>query len=116
MRRILSYCVALFVGVGMIVVGMSAALAAGIASEGKSLGGMSDRQCLVRVDGVIADERRAAPNLLAVVGGDFTRRVIYDDGTVDFACFPNQVVIIVFFSNAGNVQAEADLENFLRNF
>ncbi len=115
--KIYSKCfAALAAGFLVAVLGISSAMAAGIASEGKSLGGLSDRQCLSKVDRVVAAEQRAADNLRRVVRGSFTRRMIFSDGSVDFACFPNQVVIIVYFSNAGNQTAEKDLRNFLRNF
>ena len=91
------------------------ARAEGIASQGVSLGGASDRECLRRVDEVVADER-GSPDYLRVVKGRFTRSVVYTNGSVDFACFPDQVVIFVYFSDAGNAKAEADLENFLNAF
>ena len=93
----------------------SLAAAEGIASEGLSLGGASDRECLRRVDEIAALERSSS-DYLRVVKGKFTRSIVYSNGSVDFACFPNQVVIFVYFSDAGNARAEADLQNFLDAF
>jgi hypothetical protein len=96
-------------------VSASPAMAEGLASEGKSLGGLSDKQCVKKVDRVIRRER-SNPGFERVIKGKFSRIVVYDDGTVDFACFPDQVIIKVYFNNAGNRRAKADLKNFLRNF
>ena len=91
------------------------ASAEGVASEAKSLGGLSDRACLSRVDQVVDAERRAS-TFLRVVSGQFTRIILFSDGSVSFACFPDQVVVVVYFSNAGNAQAERDLNAFLNQF
>ena len=71
---------------------------------------------VARVNGVIAQERSRAPHLLRVVANSFTKRMIYSDGSVTFACFPDQVVVIVYFTRGGNAQAEKDLRRFLRAF
>lgn len=108
------FALASICAIAMLAAG-AAASAEGIASQGITTGGASDRSCLVRADQIIAQER-GSPNFRRVVRGRLTRRAIYTDGSVDFACFPNQVVITVYFSNAGNARAEADLRNFLRAF
>ena len=92
------------------------AWAEGIASQAKTLGGLSDRQCVRKVDRVIDREHQNSPNLRRVVVAEFTRRVFYSDGSVDFSCLPNLVVVTVYFTNAGERQAERDLRKFLRAF
>lgn len=106
----------LVAGFSIMAVAAGTAWAEGIASQGKSLGGISDRECVRKVDRVIASEHDNSDNLSRVVVAEFTRRVFYSDGTVDFACFPNLVVITVYFNNAGERRAEADLRNFLKAF
>lgn len=115
MRYIGSCLAAALVGVAVLASTVGSAWAEGIASEAKSLGGLSDRQCIRKVDRVIREERDS-PTFRRVVRAPFTRRVFYSDGSVDFACFPDHVVVIVYFVNAGERQAKQDLENFLRAF
>ena len=116
MTYVKSCFIASVVVIAAIVLSVGAAFAEGIASQGKSLGGLSDRQCVRKVDRVIAQERRNTPTYIRTVRAEFTRRVFYEDGSVDFACFPNQVIVIVYFTNAGERRAERDLRNFLRAF
>ncbi|MFY0614855.1 MAG: hypothetical protein JXQ99_25225 [Hyphomicrobiaceae bacterium] len=92
---------------------VGSAFAERIATQGRSLGGLSDRQCVRKVDRIIERERQS-PNYVRTVRADFTRRVFYEDGSVDFACFPDQVVVIVYFVNAGERRAERDLRRFLK--
>jgi len=94
----------------------SPAIAGGLAADAKLLGGLTDRQCLQKVDRVIANEQRSSNNLIEIVRGSYSRKLIYDDGSVDFSCTPNLVNITVYFNNAGNNRARADLGNFLREF
>ena len=103
-------------GIAMTAILATSSWAEGIASQAKSLRGLSDRQCVRKVDRVIDREHQNAPHLRRVVVAEFTRRVVYNDGTVDFACFPNLVVVTVYFSNAGERRAERDLRNFLKAF
>ena len=98
-----------------VVLAAGSARAEGIASEGKWLGGLSDRQCVRKVDRVIRAERDS-PNFLRVVRAPFTRRVFYTDGSVDFICFRDVVVVSVYFLDAGRRHAKRDLRNFLRAF
>ncbi len=101
--------------IAMITVSATPALAAGIASEGKSLGTQTDTQCMAKVNKILSDEKGDS-NFKSFVTGKLTLRMIYGDGTVDFACFPGQVVVTVYFRDQPNARAEKDVQNFLAAF
>lgn len=87
-----------------------------IASDRTSLGGLSDDQCVRKVDGIINREAAASSEYMYVVRGEYTRRIFYTDGSVDFACFMDEVVILVYFNNAGDQLAQEELDFFLDLF
>jgi hypothetical protein len=88
----------------------------GIASDSKALGGLSDDQCVKKVDEVIANKQKNATNFKRLVEGDFTRKMIFDGSNVDLACFDNLVVVVVYFNDAGKDNANQELQSFLKEF
>ena len=88
----------------------------GLASNAKYLDSLSDVECLGVVDQIIEEEERGASAFERAVSGPFTRKAFYTDGSVDFVCLPNQVMIIVYFNNSGAAHAQQDLDDFLGRF
>jgi hypothetical protein len=100
---------------GIAMITFAAAAEEGIASEGKSLASLTDDQCVAKAAKVLQEEKKAA-NFKRSIEGDYTVRMVYSDGTVDFACFPGQIVVTVYFSNSDNAHAKKDVNRFLASF